>query len=175
MLDEFVHLSFARSASAGMAPRLLNMPGKTFRDHRSASRPPIPPFHSDYLGRSVSSLASTFEAMVDGKYTGSHASGVFIVLDDQTLVDKTVCGICVLEDGVQTIRADFAMAIEILGCAEILQHSFDEGLLAEWYEKGEVVTAEGWDRYTEECKKSEEERRAKRRAARAAKVAKARQ
>ncbi|MCJ1250520.1 hypothetical protein MMC30_007748 [Trapelia coarctata] len=131
------------SSEYGMAPRLLDKPGQTFHEYKNPSRPPVPAFHSEYIGRTVEELVVIFNQMVGDKEGLTHANCNFIVLDEQTLVDATVLGVSVL-GGLRTLRADFTMAIEILGAAEINLETLDEGAYSEFYERGEPVTVEGW-------------------------------
>ena len=147
-----------------MAPRLLDQPGKSFIDHTGISRPPTAPFKSDYLGKTVDELVPIFNEMVSNQQGGTHANCVFVVLDSQTLDDETVCGVSTM-GGLQTLRADFNMAINILGAAEINLESLDEGAYGGFYERGEVVTLSGWEQQEEKWRKEEEERRERKRAA----------
>ena len=163
-LDKFLTLSFANTAEAGMGPRLLDQPGQTFLEHTGVSRPPTSSIHSDYLGRTIPELVAIFEKMIGDRSTPMHANCVFIVLDQQTLVDDTVCGVSLIA-GLETLRADFPMSIEILGAAEINWEALDEGSFAEFYARNETVTVEGWEKQEEKWRRQSLERREKKKAA----------
>ena len=140
-----------------MAPVLLDRPDARLYDYTRRTQPPVQAFRSDYLGRTVEELVPIFQEMVGDEETKMHANGNFIILDEQTLADNTVCGVSLLGRQVETLRADFHMAIEILGAAEINLETLDEGAYAEFYERGETVTVEAWD--AQEAKWAEAERK----------------
>ena len=134
----------AESREYGMAPCLLDLPGRSFLDYQRRSHTPLqPPFHFEHLGLTVEELVPRFNAMIGDSGDGVHANCSFIVLDEQTLHDGSCCCVSLLAD-VQTLRADFVMAIEVLGAAEINLETLDEGAYTEFYEKGKTVTVEAW-------------------------------
>ncbi|MCJ1379184.1 hypothetical protein MMC17_002284 [Xylographa soralifera] len=164
-LNEFLTLSFARSKLAGCAAVLLTRSATLFLACTTRTHPPIKAFHSPYLRKSVSELVHIFEAMLASWEGGLHADSGFLVLDEQTLTDATACGVSLL-GGVMTMRADFHMAVVLLGPGQILSHSFDEVSYAAFYARGEPLTLQGWERQKEEWEEQgrvaeEEKRRAK--------------
>ena len=123
-------------------------------------------FRSPHLRKSVAELVPIFEAMLTSREGGLHADSGFLVLDEQTLTDATACGVSLL-GGVRTMRADFHMAVEMLGPGQFLSHSFDEEGYAAFYTRGEPLTLQGWERQEEEWQEQrreakEEKRRAER-------------
>ncbi|MCJ1435952.1 hypothetical protein MMC27_005328 [Xylographa pallens] len=157
-LNEFLTLSFARGKLGGCAAVLLTQSATPFLACTTRTHPPIKAFHSPYLGKSVSELVPIFEAMVASREDGLHADSGFLVLDEQTLTDATACGVSLL-DGVMTMRADFHMAVDLLGPGQIMSHSFDEESYAAFYARGEPLTLQGWER--QEAEWTEKERVAK--------------
>ena len=101
--------------------------------------------------------------MVGDKENKVHANGNFIVLDEQTLADNTVCAVSLLGDQVETLRADFHMAIEVLVAAEINLETLDEGSYEEFYERRKTVTVEAWEaqeaRWAEDDRKKKEQKK----------------
>jgi hypothetical protein len=144
-----------------MAPCLLDTPGRTFYEYGHPTHLPIAPFRSEFLGMSVGELATRFNEVVRGDGRSTHANCSFVVLDEQTIADGTCCGVSLLVD-LQTLRADFSMALEILGAAEINLESLDEGAYSEFYEKGEPVTVEGWELQKQRWEKQRREREERR-------------
>ena len=175
MLDQFLTLSFTGEGgeSSIMAPRLLDQPGKGLLEHKGISRPPVTPFRSDYIGHSVSSLVPIFNAMVDAEddsAPATYAQIPFLVFDEQSLRDRTVCAVAAWDesDDVQTIRTDFTMALKILNLLELKLIAFDEHpYTAYFYERGECVTVEAFRSLREERKRREEEKQARKKAIKA--------
>ena len=161
-LNEFLTLSFARSKLGSCAAVLMTQSATPFLARTTRTHPPIEAFHSPYLRKSVSELVPIFEAMLASRVDGLHADSGFLVLDEQTLTDATVCGVSLL-DGVMTMRADFNMAVDLLGPGQFMSHRFDEEGYAAFYAHGEPLTLQGWERQEAEWKEqrrvAEEEKR----------------
>lgn len=129
-------------------------------EYTQVSRPPTQPFQSEYLGKTVNEIVPIFQNMVGQIEPLTHATCTFIILDEQTLVDSSVCGVSVL-GGLLTLRVDFHMVIEMLGMTEIMQHHLDEDTFKEFYTKGETVTLEGWNAQEGRWRNAEEDRKAR--------------
>ncbi|MCJ1402384.1 hypothetical protein MMC11_005604 [Xylographa trunciseda] len=150
-LNEFLTLSFARSKLGSCAAVLLTQSATPFLACTTRTLPPIKAFHSPYLRKSVSELVPIFEAMLAPRDKGLHADSGFLVLDEQTLTDATACGVSLL-DGVMTMRADFHMAVDLLGPGQFMSHSFNEEGYAAFYARGKPLTLQGWEMQEEEWK-----------------------
>jgi hypothetical protein len=93
----------------------------------------------------------------------------FVILDEQTARDGSTCFAVYTAGGVfQTLRAQFSLAMDLLGMGDILGYSFDEGPYSDCWRDGTVVT-EQWTKDREEAYRREEE--IKRKAAKNKKLA----
>jgi len=164
VINEYVTASFAESHHHGMTPCVLNVPNQSFRDYYQATRAPVHPFHSQFLGASMEDCVVLYNDMfpeasdeeiphVPGE--NSHANCVFVILDEQTIIDHTVCGVSLL-NGVETLRADFRMALEILDEHDL--GVFSDGPFQDFYDRGETVTFDAYVALKEQRRKETAER-----------------
>lgn len=141
ILDEFITTSRRRVRELAFFACILDslepLTARTW-----ATRTPVSPFISPFLGASLDTIENYFNEDMRDDESGKYSQFTYIILDSETVTNKTCLCVSVLDDDPQYFRSDFNMALCVMGPTQIQLFNFGDGAYQEIYKEGRGITQE---------------------------------
>ncbi|MCJ1243593.1 hypothetical protein MMC30_000790 [Trapelia coarctata] len=141
ILDEFITASRKQVRDVSMFACIIDS-REPLTARTWATRTPVAPFTSPFLHASLDVVEAYFNETMRDDQSGHYGNVTYIVLDSQTVTDKTCLCVSVLDDDTQYFRSDFNMAFVVMGPPTFQLLNFGDGAYQEIYEEGRGITLE---------------------------------